>query len=80
MKTKVRFHKLTAWLLTLAMLMTFIPSFTLTASAAEGTDGNVYEQMLEFIVPENNYGIGDIPENRIFHAWGWSYQNIKTRL
>lgn len=34
MKTKKRFHKLTAWLLTLAMLMTFIPSFTLTASAA----------------------------------------------
>ena len=34
MKTKTRFHKLTAWLLTLAMLMTFIPSFTLTASAA----------------------------------------------
>ena len=33
MKTKKRFHKLTAWLLTLAMLMTFIPSFTLTASA-----------------------------------------------
>ncbi len=29
-----RFRKLTAWLLTLAMLMTFIPSFTLTASAA----------------------------------------------
>ena len=80
MKTKVRFHKLTAWLLTLAMLMTLIPSFTLGVSAADGTDGNVYEQMLEFIVPENNYGIGDIPENRIFHAWGWSYQNIKTRL
>ena len=35
MKTKTRFNKLTAWLLTLAMLMTFIPSFTLTASAAE---------------------------------------------
>ncbi|MBQ7032054.1 MAG: InlB B-repeat-containing protein, partial [Clostridia bacterium] len=35
MKTKTQFHKLTAWLLTLAMLMTFIPSFTLAASAAE---------------------------------------------
>ena len=35
MKTKTRFNKLTAWLLTLAMLMTFIPSFTLTVSAAE---------------------------------------------
>ncbi|MBQ6698141.1 MAG: S-layer homology domain-containing protein [Oscillospiraceae bacterium] len=37
MKTKTRFHKLTAWLLTLAMLMTFIPSFTLGVSAAEIT-------------------------------------------
>ena len=35
MKTKTRFHKLTAWLLTLAMLMTFIPSFTLSAFAAD---------------------------------------------
>ena len=35
MKTKTRFHKITAWLLTLAILMTFIPSFTLTASADE---------------------------------------------
>ena len=35
MRTKKRFHKLTAWLLTLAMLMTFIPSFTLGVSAAE---------------------------------------------
>ena len=33
MKT-TRFNKLTAWVLTLAMLMTFIPSFTLSASAA----------------------------------------------
>ena len=37
MKTKTRFHKLTAWLLTLAMLMTFIPSFTLTTFAADCT-------------------------------------------
>ena len=29
-----RFHKLTAWLLTFAMLLTLIPRFTLTASAA----------------------------------------------
>lgn len=35
MKTKVRFHKLTAWLLTLAMFITFIPSFTIDASAAD---------------------------------------------
>ena len=35
MKTKTRFNKLTAWLLTLAMLMTFIPSFTLSVSAAD---------------------------------------------
>ncbi len=46
MKTKTRFHKLTAWLLTIAMLMTFIPSFTLTASAAEpeydGVIGELY--------------------------------------
>ena len=40
MKTKTRFHKLTAWLLTLAMLMTFISSFTFTAFAADG-DGMV---------------------------------------
>lgn len=42
MKTKTRFHKLTAWLLTLAMLMTFIPTFSqigtgLTVYATEGT-------------------------------------------
>ena len=41
MKTKTRFHKLTAWLLTLAMLMTFIPTFSqigtgLTVYATEG--------------------------------------------
>ncbi|MBE6572019.1 MAG: hypothetical protein E7656_07215, partial [Ruminococcaceae bacterium] len=30
-----RFRKLTAWLLTLAMLMTFVPSFALTAQAAD---------------------------------------------
>ena len=35
MKTKTRFYKLTAWLLTSAMLMTFIPSFTLSVSAQE---------------------------------------------
>jgi len=39
---KTRFHKLTAWLLTLAMLMTFIPTFSqmgtgLMVYAAEGT-------------------------------------------
>ncbi len=39
---KTRFHKLTAWLLTLAMLMTFIPTFSqmgtgLTVYATEGT-------------------------------------------
>ena len=32
-----RFNKLTAWLLTLAMLMTFIPSYTLEVSAADAT-------------------------------------------
>ena len=50
MKTKKRFHKLTAWLLTLAMLMTIIPSFTLTASAAEGTtiDLSTLTQNLNF--------------------------------
>ena len=32
---KTRFHELTAWLLTLAMLMTFIPSFAFSVSAAE---------------------------------------------
>lgn len=42
MKTKTRFQKLTAWLLTLAMLMTFIPTFSqigtgLTVYATEGT-------------------------------------------
>lgn len=42
MKTKIRFYKLTAWLLTLAMLMTFIPTFSqigtgLTVYATEGT-------------------------------------------
>ncbi len=42
MKTKSRFHKLTAWLLTLAMLMTFIPSFTLTVSAADDTTTAIY--------------------------------------
>ena len=41
MKTKTRFNKLTAWLLTLAMLMTFIPTFSqigtgLTVYATEG--------------------------------------------
>ena len=35
--TKTRFNKLTAWVLTLAMLMTFIPGFTLSASAALDT-------------------------------------------
>lgn len=35
MKPKTRFHKLTAWLLTLAMLMTFVPGFTIGVSAAE---------------------------------------------
>ena len=39
MKTKTRFNKLTAWLLTLAMLMTFIPAFSLTAFAG---DGDIY--------------------------------------
>lgn len=39
---KTRFHKLTAWLLTLAMLMTFIPTFSqmgtsLMVYATEGT-------------------------------------------
>lgn len=80
MKTKTRFHKLTAWLLTLAMFMTFIPSFTIGVSASEVTDKSPYEQMLEYIKPENNYGLGDISENRIFHAWGWSYQNIQAKL
>ena len=46
MKTKTRFHKLTAWLLTLAMLLTLMPGFTLTASAAEpeydGVIGELY--------------------------------------
>ncbi len=78
MKTKKRFNKLTAWLLTLAMLMTFMPSIALSASAE--TNYNTYEQMLDYITSENNYGLGDIPENRIFHAWGWSYQNIKENL
>ncbi len=32
---KTRFNKLTAWLLTLAMLMTLVPSFTFTAFAAD---------------------------------------------
>ena len=44
MKTKTRFQKLTAWLLTLAMLMTFIPSFTLGVSAdtiTSGTSGTI---------------------------------------
>ena len=34
---KARFHKLTAWALTLAMILTFIPSFTLEASATDFT-------------------------------------------
>ncbi len=34
MKTKTKFNKLTAWLLTLAMLMTFMPFMTFTAYAA----------------------------------------------
>ncbi len=80
MKVKKHFHKLTAWLLTLAMLMTFIPSFTLSVGAENMVNGNLYEQMIEYIKAENNYGLGDIPENRIFHAWGWSYQNIRGKL
>lgn len=35
--TKTRFNKFTAWLITIAMLMTFIPSFTLDVSATEET-------------------------------------------
>jgi len=80
MKFKTRFNKLIAWVLTLAMLMTFLSSLSLVVSAAEGTNVNPYKQMLELIVPENNYGVGNFPENRIFHAWGWSYQNAKAKL
>ncbi len=72
--------KVISWFLTLAMLLSLMPSFTLGVSASDGTDGNIYKQMLEYIAPENNYGLGDIPESRIFHAWGWSYQNIQARL
>ena len=46
MKTKTRFHKLTAWLLTLAMLMTFIPNFMLTTFAA-GTDTGKAIQLVD---------------------------------
>ena len=38
---KLRINKLTSWLLTLAMLMTFIPSFTFTAFAADGNVASV---------------------------------------
>ena len=54
MKTKTRFHKLTAWLLTLAMLMTFIPSFTLEASAEGETIGHIHS-----ICGEEHTEIGD---------------------
>ena len=37
MKTTTRFHKLTAWVLTLAMLITLLPMGTLTASAVDAT-------------------------------------------
>ncbi len=39
MKTKKQFNKLTAWLLTFVMLITFIPSFSLTAAASITIDG-----------------------------------------
>ncbi len=77
--TKKR-NKMVSWLLTLAMLLSLMPSFTLGVSASDGIAGNIYKQMLDHIKPENNYGLGDIPESRIFHAWGWSYQNIQARL
>ena len=51
MKTKTQLHKLTAWLLTLAMLMTFIPSFTLTASAATEVYAHCVSSILGIVVP-----------------------------
>ncbi len=72
--------KVISWLLTLAMLLSLIPSFTIGVSAANEPAISVYNQMLAHITPENNYGLGDISESRIFHAWGWSYQNIRGKL
>ena len=39
-RTKTQFHKLTAWLVAVAMLMTFLPGFTIGVSAAGTTEAS----------------------------------------
>ncbi len=77
---KKKSNKLTALVLTLAMLLSLIPSMTFSVSASDEFTMNVYAQMLQHITSANNYGVDDIPGKLIFHAWGWSYQNIMENL
>ena len=81
MKTKTRFQKLTAWLLTLAMLITFIPSFTLTASAdtiTSGTSGTISytidsDGVLTFT------GSGTIPQY-FYNSINGNHRNLVKRI
>lgn len=45
MSIKIRTHKITAWLLTLAMLMTVLSGFSITAFAAESASGTCGENL-----------------------------------
>ncbi len=60
MKTKTQFHKLTAWLLTLAMLMTFMPSMTFTAFAEDGTLEIYYHNKTEYPSVRIAYLVGEL--------------------
>ncbi|MGN0452598.1 MAG: alpha-amylase family glycosyl hydrolase [Ruminococcus sp.] len=76
MKTK----RLISILLAVAIVLSFAV-VAVTASAAETTDNNEYQKMLESIKPENNYGLTDtVNEGKIIQGWNWSYQNIIDNL
>lgn len=69
---KTRFCKLTAWLLTLAILMTFIPSFTLSVFAAGGTyDFSTSQDRLII----NSSNLSTYNGATVTGEWNWVYES-----
>ena len=74
-----RFYKLTAWVITLAMIIALFP----LSAVAENTEevSSVYEKMIESVTSENGYGLTrELDASRILYAWNWSFENIKEKM